>query len=94
MMSVVSFKGMLVKSDVTSKEDMNKFESYSTTSLANENESVTVYSLVVMGVMSGTRNLDSLYVGVPIIDTIGRNFVRLSTNAGSVSLAVHKESLV
>ena len=94
MMSVVSFKGMLVKSDVTPKEDMNKLESYSTTSLANENESVTVYSLVVMGVMSGTRNLDSLYVGVPIIDTIGRNFVRLSTNAGSVSLAVHKESLV
>ena len=81
MMSVVSFKGMLVKSDVTSKEDMNKLESYSTTSLANENESVTVYSLVVMGVMSGTRNLDSLYVGVPIIDTIGRNFGRLSTNA-------------
>ena len=56
MMSVVSFKGMLVKSDVTSKEDMNKLESYSTTSLANENESVTVYSLGAMGVMSGTTH--------------------------------------
>ncbi len=47
MMSVVSFNGMFVNNDVTSKEDMNRFESYSITSLANENESATVYSLVV-----------------------------------------------
>ena len=81
MMSVVSTRGMLVNRDVTSKEDMNKVESNSTTSLANENESATVYSFVVIGSMSGTRNLESLYVGVPIMETIGRNFGRLSTNS-------------
>ena len=60
MMSVVSIRGMFVNNDVMSKEDMNKFESYSMTSFANENESTTVYWLVVIGVMSGTRYLDSL----------------------------------
>ena len=42
MMSVVSIKEIFVNNDITSKEDMNKFESYSITSLANENESTTV----------------------------------------------------
>ena len=45
-----------MKSDVTSSDDMKRFESNSTTSLAKENESFTVYSLVVIGWMKGTRN--------------------------------------
>ena len=49
-----------MKRDVTSSDDMNKLESKSTTSLAKENESLTVYSLVVIGSMIGTRNFESL----------------------------------
>ena len=71
---------LLVFTSGPSEPASNKFESNSTTSLANEKESLTVYSLVVTGSMIGTRNLDSLYVGVPIIETIGRNLGRLSTN--------------
>ena len=31
-----------------------------------------VYSFKVKGVSNGTKNLDGLYVGVPIADKIGR----------------------
>ena len=70
-----------MKSDVTSSDDMKRFESNSTTSLAKENESFTVYSLVVIGSMKGTRNFASLCVGVAIMEMIGRNFGKLFTRA-------------
>ena len=46
---MVSVRGMLMKSDFTSKLAMTRLESNSPTSLANEIESFIVYSLVVIG---------------------------------------------
>ena len=48
-------KGMFVNRDVESKDDINILESKSTTSLARENKSLTVYSLVVIGSKWGQR---------------------------------------
>ena len=78
MMPIVSFDGMFVNRGVTSSEDMEGLGSKSTLSLGKENESLTVYSLVVIGSMIRTRNWDSLCVSVPIIEMISRNVEKLS----------------
>ena len=58
--SIVSSKGMLVKRESTSKEDMCNDESKLVTSFANEKESFTIYSLEVTGFSNGTKYLHSL----------------------------------
>ena len=69
--SMVSSRGMLVKSESISKLPMKLLESCSTISVANLNESLTVYLLVVNGSKIGTKYLASLYVGVCKADKIG-----------------------
>ena len=68
----VSCKGILVKSDSTSKLAIIKLESWFKSSSTNGNESLIVYSFKVKGIKSGSKNLDSLYVGVPIANKIGQ----------------------
>ena len=48
------------------------------TSSADENESWTVNSLAVKGDKIGTKNIARLYVGVPIVDKMGRKEGQLS----------------
>ena len=70
-MSTVSFKEIHVNSDLTSKlAKMHVPKLRLRNSLANENESVTVYWLIVIGDSKGTRNLDSLKLNVPMADII------------------------
>ena len=71
--SIVSSKGIFVKSDSTSKLAIIKLEPQFKGSLANKNESLIVYSFKVKSVNNGTRNFYSLYVGVLIAYKIGRN---------------------
>ena len=68
--SIFSCKGILVKNDSPSK--LAKLESQHKSSSANENNFLIVYSFTVKGVNNGQKNLDSLYVDVPIADKIGR----------------------
>ena len=76
-MSIVSSSGISVNNESTSKDDKCNEASKLCTSFANENELLTVHSLVVIGVRSGTINLDNLYVVV--VDRIGLNFGLLLT---------------
>ena len=62
--STVSCKGMLVKSDSISKLAIASLESKVLSSSANVKESLKVYSLVVRGSSTGTKNFASLHVGV------------------------------
>ena len=62
---------MLVKSDSVSKLVITSLESKLGSSSANVKESLIVYSLVVRGSSIRTKNLASLYVGVPMTDKIG-----------------------
>ena len=78
MLSIVSPKGMLVNRLSTSKLPIRFLELSFLTSLANENESWTVYSFSVKGFKIGTRNLAKSYVGVPIADKIGHKDGQLS----------------
>ena len=48
-------------------------------SLANENESWTVYSFSLKGFKIGTKNLANLYAGVPMADRIGLKDGQLSS---------------
>ena len=60
--SMVSSKGMLVKSESISKFSMKLLESCSTISVAKLNEYLTVYMLLVDGSKLGTKYFASLYV--------------------------------
>ena len=72
-MLMVSSKGILVKRESTSRLAIYSWESCFRISSAKANESLTVNSLDVKGAKMGTKNLASLYAGVPIADKIGRN---------------------
>ena len=69
--SIVSCKGMLVKSDSISNLAIASSKSKLWSSSANVKESLIVYSLVVRGSSIGTKNFASLYVGVLMADKIG-----------------------
>ena len=56
-----------------SKDAMYKRKSCFRISLQKENESCTVYSLMVYSVRIGTQKFARLYVEVPIGDKIGQN---------------------
>ena len=71
--SIASSRGMLVKSESTSKLHIDNVEFCSHISSANWNESLTVYSLLVKGFNMGTKNLARSYVGVSKTDKTGRN---------------------
>ena len=72
--SIVSCKGIFVKSDSTSKLAIIKLEPQFKGSSANKDESLILYSFKVKAVNNGTRNFYSLYVGVLIADKIGRKW--------------------
>ena len=59
--SIVSCKGILVKSDSTSKLVITKLESQFESSFANENESLIVYSFKVKAASNGTKNCRCTY---------------------------------
>ena len=69
--SIVSCKGMLVKSDSVSKLSIKGSESKLCCSSANVKESLIVYSLVVRGSNIAIKNFASLFVGVLMADKIG-----------------------
>ena len=69
--SMVSSREMLVKSEPISKLPMRLLESYSTISVANLKESLTVYFSVVNNSKIDTKYFVSLYVGVCKADKIG-----------------------
>ena len=70
--SIVSCKGILLKSDSTLKLAITKLESKFESSATNENKSFIVHPFKVKGASNGTKHSDSLYVGVPIAGRIGR----------------------
>ena len=49
-------------------------------SLANSNESLSVYSFIVKHLSKGTKNLAQPYVAVLIAESIGRSFGKLLNN--------------
>ena len=58
--SIVSVRGMLVKSDFKSKLAKARLGSNSSTSLANENESFIVYSLTIICLSNLSQNFANL----------------------------------
>ena len=70
MFSKVCFKEMLVNRRSTSRLAVTLLELDLPTSLANENESWTVYSFWDKTLKIGTWDLAKLYVGVPIANRI------------------------
>ena len=71
--SIVSSRGMLVKSEPTSKLAIDNVGSCSHISSTNWNESLTVYSFLVKGFNMGTKNLARLHVRLSKADKIARN---------------------
>ena len=65
-MFMVSSRGMLVNNEVMSRLAIKQSEFCCSISLAKSNESLTLYSLEVKSLSTGTRNLAILYMGVPI----------------------------
>ena len=61
---------MLVKSESISSLPIDKLLSCSTISLANEEESLILNSLIVKQFSMGTKRFIILYVGVPTNDNI------------------------
>ena len=74
---IVSFNGMLVNKDSTSRLAIYNELSYNVIFLAKVKESLIVNSLWVRGSGIGMKNLAKLYPGVFITDGIGRNFGKL-----------------
>ena len=81
----VSVRGMLVKSDFISSEISNY-----KTSLANEKESLILYSLFVSGLSNWSQSLASLLVGAPFADEIGQNDDIPSFNALWILASAHR----
>ena len=69
---MVSSRGMLVNNEVMSRLAIKQSEFCCSISLAKSNESLTLYSLEVKSLSTGTRNLAILYVGVPMTERIAR----------------------
>ena len=69
--SMVSSRGMLLKSEPVSKLPMKLLESCSTILAGKLNESLTVYLLLVNGSKTDTKHFASLYVGVCKADKTG-----------------------
>ena len=76
---IVSFNGMLLNNDSTSRIAICSNLSYVAISLAKVKESLTVNSLWVRGSSIGIENLAILYSGVFTADKIGRNFGKVLT---------------
>ena len=80
-MSVTSFKGIFVNELSTSRLAMKWLGKKTQTSSANENESCTKNSLDVGRDNIRTKSFANFYVGVPIVDKIGRNLGQLLITA-------------
>ena len=76
---IVSFNGMLVNKDSTSRLAIYRELSYVVISLAKLKESLILNSLWVRGSSIGIKNLAILYPGVFIADRIGQSFGKLLT---------------
>ena len=64
----------------TSKLPMNKLKSCSKISLEKWNKSLTLYSLIVIGLTFGTISLTSLYAGIFNADRMSLSDAKTSTN--------------
>ena len=81
-MSIVSSSGILVNKDWMSNEAMYELVLLLRISFENENESLTVYSLMVNSLSIGTKNFAKLYEQVPMAERIGRSGGNLFGSSG------------
>ena len=77
-MFMVLSRWMLVNNVVMSRLAIKQSEFCCNISLAKSNESLTLHSLEVRSLSTGTKNLAILYVGVPLVERIARKAVQLS----------------
>ena len=89
--SMVSSRGMLVKSKSISKQPIKLLESCSRISVARLNEFLTMNLLVVNGSKLGTKYFASLYVGACKADKIGLKVGQPSTH---VLCTLHKPYII
>ena len=81
-MSIVSSSGILVNKDWMSNEAMYKLVLLLRISFENENESLTVYSLMVNSLSIGTKNFAKLYEQAPMAKMIWRSGGNLLSSSG------------
>ena len=81
-MSIVSSRGILMNKDWMSNEATYKLVLLLRISFENENESLTVYSLMVNYLRIRKKNFAKLYEQVPKAERIGRNGGNLLGSSG------------
>ena len=81
-MSVVSSSGILVNKDWVSNKAIYKLLHLLPISFGNENESLTVYSLLVNSLSIGTKNFAKLYHQVPMTERIRLGGANLLDSSG------------
>ena len=81
-MSIVSSSGILVNKDWMSNEAMYELVLLLRISFENENESLTVYSLMVNSLSIGTKNFAKLYEQVTMAERTGRSGGNLLDSSG------------
>ena len=81
-MSIVSSSGILVNKDWMSNEAIYKLVLLLRISFENENESLTVYSLMVNSLSIGTKNFAKLYEQAPVAKMIWRSGGNLLSSSG------------
>ena len=81
-MSIVSSRGILMNKDWMSNEAIYKLVLLLRISFENENESLTVYSLMVNYLSIRKKNFAKLYEQVPMAEKIGRNGGNLLGSSG------------
>ena len=81
-MSIVSSSGILVNKDWMSNEAMYELVLLLRISFENENESLTVYSLMVNSLSIGTKNFAKLYEQAPMAKMIWRSGGNLLSSSG------------
>ena len=81
-MSIVSSSGILVNKDWMSNEAIYKLVLLLRISFENENESLTVYSLMVNSLSIGTKSFAKLYEQAPMAKMIWRSGGNLLSSSG------------
>ena len=81
-MSIVSSSGILVNKDWMSNEAIYKLVLLLRISFENENESLTVYSLMVNSLSIGTKNFAKLYEQAPMAKMIWQSGGNLLSSSG------------
>ena len=81
-MSIVSSSGVLVNKDWMPNAAIYKLVLLLRISFENENESLTVYSLMVNSLSIGTKNFAKLYEQAPMAKMIWRSGGNLLSSSG------------